>query len=59
MNRVMKAKNEKRIRQEIKEKKEAGYRVMSHRYYTETLPKSAEFFWKVDVLSHNKMWWEV
>lgn len=59
MNRVMKAKNDKRKQEEMKAKKERFCMVASHRYYAETLPESSSYFFARDVIASTKMWWEV
>ena len=59
MNRVMKAKNDKRKKLEQKAKKEIFYMRASHAYYTETLPASAAFFASVDCTRYGRPWWDV
>jgi len=59
MNRVMKAKNDQRKRLDQKAKKERFYMQASHVYYENDLPESATWFFKRDVVSETKMWWEV
>lgn len=59
MNRTMKAKNDQRKKLERQAKKLKFYDVASHRYYASELPKSAEWFAKIDATQHSKMWWEV